>query len=270
MKTPLVVIVFFMLTGTTWAATDWACMQRCQTAGSTYGYCREACSYGNSTGLDIYVPPVDFSKSLTPGQVLGPAIEQMGRNAIILQQMRQQQQELELQRQQLELQRERLGLQRPQAQQGQARQGQAQELPPREKCWSHCMTDNHTNTGEDCDKLCTPDTQYVGGKYKLKNYKIQYPNGQVLTENDVKMSGELEIIGRGLKAVIIFGNQTTKGEGKIVNQDNTSGTYTLKSGSDAGMGDFRISPDNSITLHSKRILDKKEVESWATWVRYSD
>jgi hypothetical protein len=116
----------------------------------------------------------------------------------------------------------------------------------------------------------TPATQHVSGKYKLKNYKVQYSNGQVLTENDVKLSGDLEIRDKAVKVAVTLGNQTSKGEGDIVNQNGTSGTYAFKTESNKGSGDFTISDDNSITLHTKSIQDNKEVESWATWARYGD
>ena len=62
----------------------------------------------------------------------------------------------------------------------------------------------------------------IAGKYKLKNYKIQSSNGSVLTEDDVKMSAELEISHSTLKTVITFGNKTTHWEGDIVNQNKTA------------------------------------------------
>jgi hypothetical protein len=148
--------------------------------------------------------------------------------------------------QKLQQQQQQLELQRQQTQQEQPRRGQPQGLLP------------------------TGNTQYVGGKYKLKNYKIQYSNGQILTENDVKVSGNLEISGSVLKAVLTFGNQTTKGQGDIVNQNRTSGTYTFMTESGKRSGDFEVSGDNSIILHAKNIEDNKEVESWATWVKNSD
>lgn len=48
MKVLLFVILVILLASAVYAATDYACMQKCTASGYQYGYCQSQCSYDDN------------------------------------------------------------------------------------------------------------------------------------------------------------------------------------------------------------------------------
>ncbi len=54
------------LHSTSFAATDSACMIRCTSQGSNYGYCQQLCSYGNNNAPAINTNPIVPQVNMQP------------------------------------------------------------------------------------------------------------------------------------------------------------------------------------------------------------
>lgn len=112
----------------------------------------------------------------------------------------------------------------------------------------------------------------IKGKYALQHFKSQQPNGLIVTEADMKVSGTLEIGTDTIRQDMIFGNKETKIEGtyKAAYKTRNSGTYVVYTQGKEVHGDFEIVDKNNLHTHFIMTQNGVPVEEWKTWTRLTE